>query len=189
MAGTIQMNGQAKVQFFEPILASDLRIIIDGLPSRLLGIRDKAVLLVAFLGKFQRAKLSRLDRSDVTFNGTGMLLAVRGSKKGMRPITAISRALNSEYCAVRALEAWLMLGGINSGPLFRRVDRHGRILGRMSPEAVAIITKRAVAKLGLDPAKYAAHSLRAGGALSSLGSATLNHNLAQRSYVAGGFNL
>lgn len=66
MKHTIQINHAAKVQFFEPVLVSDLREAIDELPVRLLGTRDKAVLLVSFLGKFQRTKLSRLDLCDVS---------------------------------------------------------------------------------------------------------------------------
>jgi hypothetical protein len=46
--------------------------------------------------------------------------------------------------------------------MFRHVDRHGRLLDRMSPKAVAIVVKRYAAAAGLDPAKYAGHSLRAG---------------------------
>jgi hypothetical protein len=74
----------------------------------------------------------------------------------------IGIAYGSKLCPVRALQDWLAAAGISSGPIFRRVDRHGRILERMSPEAVAIVVKRYAAVASLDPAKYAAHSLRAG---------------------------
>lgn len=63
---------------------------------------------------------------------------------------------------MRALQEWLTAAAITTGPIFRHEDRHARILARMSPEAVAIVVKRYAAAAGLDPAKYAGHSLRAG---------------------------
>jgi hypothetical protein len=52
-------------------------------------------------------------------------------------------------CPVRALEAWHTAAGIQSGPLFRPVNRHCRVLAnRLSGEGVAIVVKRYVEKLG-----------------------------------------
>jgi integrase len=43
------------------------------------------------------------------------------------------------------------------------MNRHGRVLEkRLSAEGVAIVVKRAVERLGYDPAAFAGHSLRAG---------------------------
>ena len=64
---------------------------------------------------------------------------------------------------MRALRAWREATAIADGPLFRSVDRHGRLLpARLSDKAVALVVKRAAAAAGLDPTKYAGHSLRAG---------------------------
>ena len=50
-----------------------------------------------------------------------------------------------------------------SGPLFRRIDRHGHIgAGRLSDKAVALILKRAARAAGFDAAELGGHSLRAG---------------------------
>ncbi len=50
----------------------------------------------------------------------------------------------------------------------RTVNRHGKMQpGRLSDRAVALIVKRAALAAGLDPAKYAGHSLRAGLATSA----------------------
>jgi integrase len=69
---------------------------------------------------------------------------------------------------VRALRAWLERAVITSGPLFRPVDRHGRLgSGRLSDKAVALVVERAATAAGLDPARYAGHSLRAGLATSA----------------------
>jgi integrase len=52
--------------------------------------------------------------------------------------------------------------------VFRRIDQHGHIGSKaLLPAAVAQIVKRAVEALGLDPAAFAGHSLRAGLATSA----------------------
>jgi integrase len=66
-------------------------------------------------------------------------------------------------CPVLALKAWLKTSRIDSGPLFRPINRHGGIEeSALSSHAVAIIIKERIAAIGLDPAKYSGHSLRAG---------------------------
>ena len=55
-----------------------------------------------------------------------------------------------------------------AGPLFRPIDRHGRIsASRLSGEAVSLIVRERVAAAGFDPAGYSGHSLRAGFATSA----------------------
>lgn len=58
---------------------------------------------------------------------------------------------------------WLEASGIESGPVFRPINRHGQILPtRLSDRAVALIVKRAAQPAGKDPAEFAGHSLRSG---------------------------
>ena len=72
------------------------------------------------------------------------------------------------HCPVRALEAWLAAAQIEDGPVFRPVDRHGRIsAGRLSGEAVSLIVRDRMAVAGFDTAGYSGHSLRAGFATSA----------------------
>ncbi|WP_050983376.1 hypothetical protein [Methylorubrum extorquens] len=74
-------------------------------------------------------------------------------------------------CPARASETWLAAAGIIEGAAFRSVDRHGRLGGRQSGNAVALIAQRrvavAVAVAGHDPAVYSEHSLRSGFATSA----------------------
>jgi len=63
---------------------------------------------------------------------------------------------------VRSLRGWQEASGIEAGALFRAVSRHGKIGGRLSGFAVAVIVKRYAGAVGLDITEYAAHSLRAG---------------------------
>src|SRR6185312_2445053 len=71
-------------------------------------------------------------------------------------------------CPVRSLQAWLETARISDGPVFRALDRFQRVQsGRLSAERVALIVKRRAKAVGLDPARYAGHSLRAGLATSA----------------------
>ena len=71
------------------------------------------------------------------------------------------------HCPVRALENWLSAARIEDGPLFRSIDRHGRVSGRLSGEAVSLILRDRMATAGFDPTGYSGHSLRAGFATSA----------------------
>jgi hypothetical protein len=63
---------------------------------------------------------------------------------------------------VRAVEAWLRILPTAEGPLFRAVDRHGRIHPtRLTPQSVALVVKKLIAKADI-PGDCAGHSLRAG---------------------------
>jgi len=75
---------------------------------------------------------------------------------------------NPETCPVRTLEAWIERAAISTGPLFRSINRHGQIQpGRLAGIDVARIVKKLALRAGLDSAKYAGHSLRAGHAASA----------------------
>ena len=54
-----------------------------------------------------------------------------------------------------------MRDNITAGPVFRPISRHGHVSPRrLSDEALAGVLKLAAGRIGLDPAKYAGHSLR-----------------------------
>ncbi len=68
-----------------------------------------------------------------------------------------------EICPVRALKEWLRKAQIRTGAVFRRVSRDGFVgSARLPAGALAQVVKTAAQGLGLDPALYAGHSLRAG---------------------------
>lgn len=94
-----------------------------------------------------------------------MVLTIRRSKtdqEGAGRQIAVPYG-KTDLCPVRALKRWLQLAAVEEGPLFRPVDRLGRIgKTRLSDRAVALVVKRAAEAAGLNPDVYAGHSLRAG---------------------------
>jgi integrase len=83
-------------------------------------------------------------------------------QEGRGAVIAVPRG-KTKLCPVAALRVWLELSQISRGPIFREVDRHGRVgQTALTDRAVADIVKRAVVRAGLDPLQFSGHSLRAG---------------------------
>jgi integrase len=103
---------------------------------------------------------------DVTFSRAGLVVTIRKSKtdqEGEGQTVGIPYGSNPDTCPVRAVQEWLECASINGGALFRSVNRHEQLQpGPLSDKAVALVVKRAAAAAGLDPKRYAGHSLRAG---------------------------
>jgi len=154
-----------------PVLADDLREILTELPDSLLGKRDRALLLLGFTGAFRRSELVALDVEDLEETRDGLVVRVRRSKtdqEGEGRVVGIPQGREQATCPLWALASWKAAAHLESGPLFRVMNRHGHVLPkRLSGEGVAIVVKRYVEALGFDPAAFAGHSLRAGLATSA----------------------
>ena len=150
----------------EPLLTPDILEMLDWLDDGLIGIRDRALLLVGYAGGFRRSELANLDVADVTETADGLVLRVRRSKmdpEGKGTSVALPYGSTAATCPVRSYRAWIAAASLTLGPAFRAVDRHGRVAaGRLDAGSIARVVKRAAAAAGLDAALYAGHSLRAG---------------------------
>ncbi len=101
----------------------------------------------------------------------GVILTKRRSKtdqEGAGEQLGVPYGSNPSTCPVRAVDAWCQQARLSDGPLFRPVDRHGRLgPGRLSAAGANRLVQRAVTRAGLPPGRYSAHSLRAGLATSA----------------------
>ncbi len=170
MKGIRRTKGTASLQK-APAVTDDIRAMVDATDAGLIGARDRALVLLGFAGAFRRSELVGLDVADCTFGKDGLTVTLRRSKtdqEGQGRKIGIPYGSNPETCPVRNIQAWLEVAGINSGSLFRSITRHGRVRpGRLSGIDVARVVKKLAERAGLDPAKYAGHSLRAGHATSA----------------------
>ena len=58
---------------------------------------------------------------------------------------------------------WLDAAGISEGPVFRRMEKGGRVTGdALSAHSIGKVVKRYAAAAGYDAAEFGGHSLRAG---------------------------
>lgn len=130
-----------------------------------IGLRDRALVLVGFAGAFRRSELVALRVEDVREEAEGLRVVIRRSKadqEGAGEVVGIART-GTATCPVAALRAWLDRAGISEGPIFRAVDRHGRIADTaLSDGAVARVVRKLAAAIGLDATVFSGHSLRAG---------------------------
>lgn len=149
-----------------PALTKLMRKLVAALPETTLGVRDKALLLLGFAGAMRRSEIVSLDVADLELVEEGLIVSLRKSKtdqKGFGRRIGIPFGSNETTCPVRAVQNWLTVSGIQSGSLFRSVNRHGQVQpGRLSDQTVADVIKRTVFAVGLDPRNFAGHSLRSG---------------------------
>ncbi|MCS0590414.1 site-specific integrase [Massilia norwichensis] len=130
--------------------------------------RDKALILVGFAGAFRRSELVRLRYEDITQYDSGMELLIRRSKTDQEGAgrTVFIPYAHGNRCPVKILKRWLALADIESGPLFRPINRHDQIVGTkaLTPQSVALIVKASMRMVAGDEAAkmVAGHSLRAG---------------------------
>jgi site-specific recombinase XerD len=162
LRGIRRTQGAAPTQK-APATAERVTAMLAALPDTLQGKRDRALLLLGFAGAFRRAELVALTLEDLQFETEGLRITIRRSKadqEGKGQEVAIPHG--TRLRPVAAVERWLQAAAISSGPVFRSIDRHGRVLGALTAQSVALIVKRHADAAGLDASAFAGHSLRAG---------------------------
>ncbi len=148
------------------ILVAMMEMFID----RPKDVRDKALLLLGFAGAMRRSELVALNFEDAVLVDEGLIITIKRSKTDQ---FGEGRKIGIPYgrptlCPVRAFLEWQSKGGMASGPIFRRIDRHGNIdTDRLSGEAVCQVVRERAGSAGLNPTIYSGHSLRAGLATSA----------------------
>lgn len=165
LKGIRREKGTAQAQK-SPLLPNQIRTMLDLLPDDLLGVRDRAILLLGFAGGFRRSELVGLDVQDIEFTEDGMVVTIRRSKtdqEGQGRRVGIPFGSYPATCPVRSVRAWIDAASITGGPVFRPVGRWGHVgEQRLANRAVARVVQRYAQAVGLDPRKFAGHSLRAG---------------------------
>ena len=169
MRGIRRTNGTAQREA-QALQRDDLFAVLAKMGDRSIDLRDRALLLIGFAGAFRRSELVGLDVADVQHVRQGVVLNLRRSKTdqtGQGRKIAIPHG-RTRWCPVKHLTDWVDHACITEGPLFRSIDRHGRIASdRLSGDAVSTIIKKRLFDAGFDPASFSGHSLRAGFATSA----------------------
>jgi site-specific recombinase XerC len=138
MKGIRSTKGTAQARK-SPLLAAQLIRALATMRTDLVGLRDRALLLIGFSGAFRRSELVALDVADVEAGEDGITVTLRRSKtdqEGGRKVRIPSIA-GAETCPARALRAWREAASITEGRLFRSVNRHGGVGDRLSDKPVA----------------------------------------------------
>ena len=160
LRGIRRTFGGAKVRK-SPAVAAKMQSMVATAPDRVSGLRDRALLLLGFAGAFRRSELVALDVAEAK---TGLLVTIRRSKtdqEGEGVTIAIARG--DLACPAKALLEWLDAAGIETGPIFRAINKAGTIAAeRLTDRSVANIVKAYAGRAGFDATTFSGHSLRSG---------------------------
>lgn len=140
-----------------------IKLLADACRSdRLIDLRDKALMLVAYDTLCRRSELVALEIQDLIIfpDGTGTIL-VRSSKtdqdgEGMVRFLALS--------TVKAVNAWLKQSALREGAIFRAMRMGDHIRGPLQSGDVARIFKERAQAAGLEASGISGHSTRVGAA-------------------------
>jgi site-specific recombinase XerD len=151
----------------EPVRVDTMGLLLAQLPDSIVGVRDRALLLLGFAGGFRRSELVALDVGDLEFTNDGIRVTIRRSKtdqEGRGRVLGIPYGSTAPRCPVRSVKAWLELSKTTEGPVFRPVSRwKGARAERLAPQGVANVVKRYAKRAGIaNWEKFAGHSLRRG---------------------------
>jgi site-specific recombinase XerD len=152
------------------VTTADITAAVTHLGDSLAEQRDRVILLVGYAGAMRRSELAAVTAADIDQVPEGLLIRLRRSKTDQE---ARGRKIEIVYgahpvtCPVRALRAWLTASAIIDGPILLGIDRHGRLLGPLSAQGVAIVVKRHMGRLGYPVTDFAGHSLRRGHATTA----------------------
>lgn len=164
----VRSTGEMPARRKQALSPKELAAMLETLDrGTLKGLRDRAILLLGFSGGLRRSEITGLDagpdqsndgRGWITLGPAGATITLAG-RTGLREIE-IARAASEPSCPFAALEAWMRLGKIAKGPVFRRVLRGGKTVGkaRLHDQEVARLVKRTALAAGL-PGTQAAGSL------------------------------
>ena len=149
----------------EPLTADVIRKMTKLCSKKtVIGLRNRALLLVGFSSALRRSEVCQLQWSDIQIHDQQtMTIVIRHSKTDKfsegRSIT-ISKG-TKYHCPIQALLAWQQVSGLVSGYIFQPVNK----LGSNQPihsRTYANLIKDCCEKLGLNPEKYSGHSTRRG---------------------------
>jgi len=163
-------------------------------PATAQGSRDRALVLLGYSIAGTRSALTQLDIPDLrrVDERHHEVLAFQGAQRERRRVlvphwgTPVRDRCADPLCPLCAVAAWVARLGVDSGPLFRPIDKSGNIAGirpvagghdeRLSLAAINHIFQRLRRRAEL-PENVTPHSLRAGFAVESIESGANEHDV------------
>jgi integrase len=140
--------------------------ILGTLEGPISAARDKALLLLGFVGGLRRSEMAALRVEHLTKHRSGYTIPIPRSKTdrgGKGREIEIVVGTNELTCPVLALENWMAMAPVKDGYLLRSFGQYGGVGQSLDKDSIGAIVKRLVGRARLaHPEEYAGHSLRAG---------------------------
>ena len=147
-------------------LVAKLEIKQQQHPQSLQPKRDKAIVLIGFWRAFRSDELSRMQVEHVEVAPQrGMTIFLPRSKTDRRNLGAYHRAPSlKKLCPVEAYLDWVHSAKLRQGPVFRRINRWGRLSDSpLHPSSIINILRKLCLEAELENSdSYSSHSLRRG---------------------------
>ncbi len=181
LRGVRRVKGLAQRQV-SPLLKADVLAMMAHIQGTK-GTRDRALILLGFAAALRRSELAALAITDIEFVREGLVIHLRRSKTDQ---SGEGRKIGVPWgrtsaCPVKAVEKWLEVGKITSGPVFRSINRGGAVgQTQLSAQSVALILKDYAKVIGLNPHNISGHSLRSGLVTSAIQAGVAAHKIMQQ---------
>jgi integrase len=150
----------------KPLTLDRIVKILGTLEGPIAAARDKALLLLGFVGGLRRSELAALRVEHLTKHRSGYTIRIPRSKtdqEGKGREIEIVLGSHELTCPVLALENWMAVAPIKDGYLLRSVGQYGSVGQSLDKDSVGEIIKKLVRRARLaHPEEYGGHSLRAG---------------------------
>jgi len=146
--------------------------MINATESDVRGLRDKALLLLAYDSLCRRSELVSFRLSDVEYGDIGLPLRIK-LRRSKTDQEAIGKIIRLSFKTQEAIKAWIEIVRIEDGFLFRGIRNSGDISQGIKPGQINRIYKRLAQKAGLPKEiikNISGHSFRVGGAQDLLAS-------------------
>jgi site-specific recombinase XerD len=142
-----------------------LEEMLKSTDKSIIGLRDRALILIAYSGMCRRSELIALRLEDITYdNENAMKIKLRRSKTDQ---DGLGRWLHINNEAQKAIKDWLDASEIVSGKLFRGVRKGNQLSGGLNSSQINRIYKKLArrARISADLIKnISGHSMRVGAA-------------------------
>ncbi len=128
--------------------------------------RDIALVMTGYFGAFRRSELTSIEISNLAWEPEGLIIKFPRSKTDQEG-TGRTRVLpygHKSSCPVQAIEAWIELSSISSGPLFRPINRWDQLgENALGPSAINDLLKTLGTACNFDfVSQLSSHSFRRG---------------------------
>ena len=130
------------------------------------GIRDRAILLLAYDSLCRRSELVSLEFEDLDINSDDRSLKLKLKKSKTDP-HGVGKYLYLSDNAQKALKDWIDKSKISSGKIFRAISSSDKIKSNLDASQIGRIYKKLAEKSNIDSSiikNISGHSTRIGGA-------------------------
>ncbi len=164
----------------EPINKDRLHQMLSATENDLRGVRDRAILLLAYDTMRRRSELASLQISDIRETMTGASILLRRSKTDQESLGTWLHIKKESY---EQLQTWINDAKISTGKILRGINGKDKITNGLTGAQIGRIFKRLASSAGIDVhtvSQISGHSIRVGAAQDLLlGGATLPQIMAK----------